>query len=423
MTNIIEFLKSQEAKEKLMELYNLDEQGVEAQVKRYQKLADEFAAKYPVDGACFFSSPGRIEVIGNHTDHQLGRIIGASTDMDTIAIVTTRDDNKIHVKSMEYDEFEIDANDFEAKDQDSRTVKLIKGMLEKLAQNGRKIGGFNAYMTTTVLSAAGVSSSASFEMLIGAIVNHVYNDGQISTLEIAKAGQWSENNKWDKKSGLLDQLACATGGMITIDFANYDSPEVTKLDSKKIQDKYDFFITPTGEDHSALDGEYTAITVEMKAVSQFFGKEYLKDVSMDDIMGNLPALREKAGDRAVLRAVHFITETERVRKLAAEFKEHNYDNFEKTVTESGLSSWRFLQNCATPDPKHQGIALLLAMNEIYFQNGHSGVCRVHGGGFAGAILSVIPRTEAAEFKAFIKDVLKNEYYEVHVRDAGSVKVF
>ena len=217
MTNIIEFLKSKEAKQKLMELYNLDEQGVEAQVKRYQDLADAFAAKYPVDNACFFSSPGRIEVIGNHTDHQLGRVIGASTDMDTIAIVTTRDDNKIHVKSMEYDEFEIDANDFEAKDGDSRTVKLIKGMLEKLAQNGRKIGGFNAYMTTTVLSAAGVSSSASFEMLIGAIVNHVYNDGQISTLEIAKAGQWSENNKWDKKSGLLDQLACATGGMITID--------------------------------------------------------------------------------------------------------------------------------------------------------------------------------------------------------------
>lgn len=377
MSNIIEFLKSQEAKEKLMSLYNLDEQAVDTQVKRYQKLADAFAEVYPVDNASFFSSSGRIEIIGNHTDHQLGRIVAASIDMDTIAIVTPNADGKIHVKSLEYDEFTIDVNDLAVKEDDSRTVKLIKGILERFVQNGRKIGGFTTFMTTTVLSAAGVSSSASFEMLICAILNDLYNNNEISTLECAKAGQWAENNKWDKKSGLLDQLACATGGMITIDFANYENPEVVKLDSKVIQDKYDFFITPTGEDHSALDGEYTAITVEMKAISQFFGKEYLKDVSMDDIMANLPALREKAGDRAVLRAIHFITETERVRKLAAEVKEHDYTNFEKAVTDSGLSSWRFLQNCATPDPKHQGIALFLAMNEIYFQN-HKGVCRVHG---------------------------------------------
>ena len=386
MSNIIEFLKSQEAKEKLMSLYNLDEQAVDTQVKRYQKLADAFAEVYPVDNASFFSSSGRIEIIGNHTDHQLGRIVAASIDMDTIAIVTPNADGKIHVKSLEYDEFTIDVNDLAVKEDDSRTVKLIKGILERFVQNGRKIGGFTTFMTTTVLSAAGVSSSASFEMLICAILNDLYNNNEISTLECAKAGQWAENNKWDKKSGLLDQLACATGGMITIDFANYENPEVVKLDSKVIQDKYDFFITPTGEDHSALDGEYTAITVEMKAISQFFGKEYLKDVSMDDIMANLPALREKA------------------------------------VTDSGLSSWRFLQNCATPDPKHQGIALFLAMNEIYFQN-HKGVCRVHGGGFAGAILSVIPKEESPAFRAFLKDVLKNEYYEIHMRDAGSVKVF
>lgn len=422
MSNIIEFLKSQEAKEKLMSLYNLDEQAVDTQVKRYQKLADAFAEVYPVDNASFFSSSGRIEIIGNHTDHQLGRIVAASIDMDTIAIVTPNADGKIHVKSLEYDEFTIDVNDLAVKEDDSRTVKLIKGILERFVQNGRKIGGFTTFMTTTVLSAAGVSSSASFEMLICAILNDLYNNNEISTLECAKAGQWAENNKWDKKSGLLDQLACATGGMITIDFANYENPEVVKLDSKVIQDKYDFFITSTGEDHSALDGEYTAITVEMKAISQFFGKEYLKDVSMDDIMANLPALREKAGDRAVLRAIHFITETERVRKLAAEVKEHDYTNFEKAVTDSGLSSWRFLQNCATPDPKHQGIALFLAMNEIYFQN-HKGVCRVHGGGFAGSILSVIPKEESPAFRAFLKDVLKNEYYEIHMRDAGSVKVF
>ncbi len=422
MSNIIEFLKSQEAKQKLMDMYNLDEEAVQFQVERYQDLAEKFAANHSVDNAAFFSSPGRIEIVGNHTDHQLGRIVAASTDMDTIAIVTPSDDGKIYVKSLEYDEFTIDANDFEVKESDSRTVKLIKGILECLHNNGRKIGGFSAYMTTTVLSAAGVSSSASFEMLIGAIINHLYNNGEISTLEIAKSGQWSENNKWDKKSGLLDQLACATGGMITIDFANYDNPAVDKLDSKVIQNKYDFFITPTGEDHAGLDGEYTAITVEMKAISNFFGKEYLKDVSLEDVLHNLPALREKAGDRAVLRAIHFIGETERVRKLAAEVKNHDYSNFEKTITDSGLSSWRFLQNCATPDPKHQGIAVFLTMNEIYFQN-HEGVCRVHGGGFAGAILSVIPKEGSAEFKKFIKDVLKNEFYEVHMRDAGSVKVF
>ena len=422
MSNIIEFLKSQEAKQKLMTVYNLDEQQVETQVKRYQDLAEKFSEKHSLDNAGFFSSPGRIEIIGNHTDHQLGRIVAASTDMDTIAIVTPNSDGKIYVKSLEYDEFTIDANDFEAKADDSRTVKLIKGMLECLHNNGRKIGGFNAYMTTTVLSAAGVSSSASFEMLIGAIINHLYNNGEISTLEIAKAGQWSENNKWDKKSGLLDQLACATGGMITIDFADYANPAVEKLDSKVIQDKYDFFITPTGEDHAGLDGEYTAITVEMKAISNFFGKEYLKDVSLEDVLHNLPELREKAGDRAVLRALHFIGETERVRKLAGEVKQHDYSNFEKAITDSGLSSWRFLQNCATPDSKHQGIALFLTMNEIFFAN-HSGVCRVHGGGFAGAILSVIPKEESPAFKQFIKEVLHNDFYEAHMRDAGSIKVF
>lgn len=422
MSNIIEFLKTQEAKQELMNLYNLDETAVEAQVKRYQKLADLFAQSNSIEGATFFSSPGRIEVIGNHTDHQLGRIIGASTDMDTIAIVTKSADSKIHIKSLEYDEFTIDSADLTIKADDTRTVKLIKGMLENLKDNGRKIGGFTAFMTTTVLSAAGVSSSASFEMLIGVIINHLFNNGEISVLEQAKAGQWAENNKWDKKSGLLDQLACATGGLITIDFADSKNPAVEKLDSKVIQDKYDFFITPTGEDHAGLDGEYTAITVEMKAISNFFGKDYLKDVSLDDVLHNLPALRQQAGDRAVLRALHFIGETQRVKDLAAEIKNHDYSHFEQAVTDSGLSSWRFLQNCATPDPNHQGIALFLTMDEIFFKK-HHGVCRVHGGGFAGAILSVIPKENSPAFKEFTKNILKNDFYEAHIRDAGSVKVF
>ena len=185
MSNIIEFLKSQEAKEKLMSLYNLDEQAVDTQVKRYQKLADAFAEVYPVDNASFFSSSGRIEIIGNHTDHQLGRIVAASIDMDTIAIVTPNADGKIHVKSLEYDEFTIDVNDLAVKEDDSRTVKLIKGILERFVQNGRKIGGFTTFMTTTVLSAAGVSSSASFEMLICAILNDLYNNNEISTLELS----------------------------------------------------------------------------------------------------------------------------------------------------------------------------------------------------------------------------------------------
>ncbi len=422
MSNIIEFLKSAQAKEKLMEVYNLDVAAVETQLKRYQDLAQQFAAVYPVDNAAFFSSPGRIEVIGNHTDHQLGRIVAASIDLDTIAIVTPNSDGKINVKSLEYDEFSFDSADLTIKDDDSRTVKLIKGMLENLQQKGRKIGGFNAFMTTTVLSAAGVSSSASFEMLIGAIINHLYNNAEISTLELAKAGQWSENHKWNKGSGLLDQLACATGGLITIDFADYDNPDVVQLDSKVIQDKYNFFITPTGEDHSNLDAEYTAITVEMKAVSNFFGKDYLKDVSLDDVLQNLPALREKAGDRAVLRALHFIGETERVRKLAAEIKNHDYTHFEKAITDSGLSSWRFLQNCATPDTRHQGISLFLALDEIFFQN-HDGVCRVHGGGFAGTILSVIPKKDSADFRKFTEEVVQSKFYEIHMRDAGTVKVF
>lgn len=421
MSNMIEFLKTPAAAEKLMELYSLDAEGVKAQLARYQSLADGFAAAYPLDNAAFFSSPGRMEIIGNHTDHQLGRIMASSIDMDTIAIAAPNADGKINIKSLEYDEFSISASDFTVKENDSRTVKLIKGMLKKLADNGRKIGGFNAHMTTKVVSAAGVSSSASFEMLIGAIVNNMFNNGEIPTLEIAKAGQWSENNIWHKGSGLLDQLACATGGMITIDFAD-SNPAVEQLDSKVIQDKYDFFITPTGEDHSNLDPEYTAITVEMRAVSNFFGKDYLKDVSLDDVLGNLPALRAKAGDRAVLRALHFIGETQRVKELAAEVKQHDYSHFEKAITDSGLSSWRFLQNCATPDPKHQGIALFLAMDEIFFKN-HKGVCRVHGGGFAGTVLSVIPKEESPAFRKFTKEVLQNEFYEIHMRDAGSVKVF
>ena len=371
-----------------------------------------------------FSAPGRTELSGNHTDHQHGQVLAAAVNLEMLAWVKPNDSTIIRVMSEGYPMSVIDVSDLEIKEEEKNTTNaLIRGVAAKFIQMGCEVKGFDAYVTSTVLPGSGLSSSAAYETLIGTIINHLYYGAKATAVEVAQIGQWAENVYFGKPCGLMDQTASSVGSVIGIDFADNANPIVEKIELDLTANGYALCIIDSGADHADLTDEYAAITVELKNVCRIFGKEFLREVDEDEFYANIANVRQVAGDRATLRAMHVFAENKRVEAQKAALRANDFDTFLKYVTESGLSSWRFLQN-VTPKGRdeYQEVAFALALSEKLLA-GTKGVCRVHGGGFAGTIQAFVPLEILDTFKTEIEKVLgEGKCHVLSVRAEGGVLV-
>ena len=371
-----------------------------------------------------FSAPGRTELSGNHTDHQHGQVLAAAVNLEMLAWVKPNASTIIRVMSEGYPMSVIDISDLEIKEEEKNTTNaLIRGVAAKFIRMGCEVKGFDAYVTSTVLPGSGLSSSAAYETLIGTIINHLYYGAKATAVEVAQIGQWAENVYFGKPCGLMDQTASSVGSVIGIDFADNSNPIVEKIDLDLTANGYALCIIDSGADHADLTDEYAAITVELKNVCRIFGKEFLREVDEDEFYANIANVRQVAGDRATLRAMHVFAENKRVEAQKAALRANDIDTFLKYVTESGLSSWRFLQN-VTPKGRdeYQEVAFALALSEKLLA-GTKGVCRVHGGGFAGTIQAFVPLEILDTFKTEIEKVLgEGKCHVLSVRAEGGVLV-
>jgi len=393
------------------------------QKERYEKAAKEFEKQFGEKPAYFFSAPGRTEVGGNHTDHNLGCVLAAGVSLDIIAAVAPTEDNVITVKSEGFPIDTVKADETEVHEEEKNTsASLIRGMAGGFKKNGHKTGGFKAYATSNVLKGSGLSSSAAYEVLIGTILNGLYNDGEVSDVEIAQLAQYAENVYFGKPSGLMDQMASSVGGFITIDFADKENPVINSLDFDFAKSGHSLCIVDTKGSHADLTPEYAAIPPEMRSVAQFFGKEVLREISKEDVLANITDIRAKCGDRAVLRALHFFDDNERVGKEAEALNSGNFGEFLSLITQSGNSSLAYLQNIFAPSAvDQQGLTLALYLAKSVLDG--EGACRVHGGGFAGTIQAFVPEHKLEKFKAEMERVFgEGACYVLSVRNCGGTKV-
>ena len=405
------------------ELYGSDESVLKQQAERYESLMKEFEQAHGNDDVELFSSPGRTEIGGNHTDHQHGRVLAGAVNMDNIAVVAKSNSDIIRIKSAGYPEFTVDLSDLSKDESKLYTSEaLVKGICARLKELGHEIGGFNAYVHGNVLKGSGLSSSASFEVLIGAIVSHLFNDGKIDPVENAIVGQWSENNYFGKPCGLMDQTACSVGGFITIDFKDPANPVVKALHFDFMKTGFGLVITDTGGDHANLNDEYASLPIEMKSVAKALGKEVMREVSYEELLKAIPEIREKVGDRAILRAIHFLGDNERVADQVDALESDNFDAFLGMVIDSGRSSYMYNQNVyTTHDPRHQSVAVGLALSQKVLEG--KGAWRVHGGGFAGTIQAFVPHDMVDEYVETLEGVFgKGHCHKLFIRPKGSIKL-
>lgn len=407
--------------ELLKDIY-VDEALLDYQRKRYVDAISRYEELYGTGEVGIYSAPGRSEIGGNHTDHQNGEVLAASINLDAIGIVGKLD-GVVKVVSGDAEEIVIDLNDLAVKEEEKETTKsLIKGVLAGIKERGGKIGGFNAYITSDVLIGAGLSSSAAFETIIGTIISGLYNDMKISAVDIAMIGQYAENVYFGKPCGLMDQTASSVGNLVHIDFADKTDPKIEVVSCDLEKYGYSLCITDTKGSHADLTEDYAAVPKEMRAAAAVFGKEVLHDVTLEDLIEKSAEVREKAGDRALLRAIHFVTENPRVREEVAALKAGDFPTFLRTVKASGDSSFKYLQNVYTNhDVQHQNVSIALAVSEAVL--GDNGVCRVHGGGFAGTIQAFVKKEAVAEYKKVMDKTFGEGACSVlQIRKYGGMKV-
>ena len=394
----------------------------EKSAARFQTVADHFAEIYHHDTAEFFTAPGRTEIIGNHTDHNGGRVIAGSIDMDTIGAAYPNNSSVIRITSEGYDkEVVVDINDLVSVPKAQGTVSLVAGMVEAIQKFGFKVAGFDAYVTTNVIRAAGVSSSASFEMLVCAITNYFFNEGKLEYGEYARAGQYAENVYWKKASGLMDQMACAAGGPILLDFSDKENISCEKIAFSFEDMGCRLVIVNTGKGHADLSEEYSSIPMEMREAAKAMGVELLCESNMENLLAHV---KDIPNDRAVLRAMHFYEENRRVADAVKAVENKDGEGFLRLLEESGNSSWEWLQNCySLQNCKEQKITLSLALTKLFLNNIGAGICRVHGGGFAGVIMCVLPIENAEEYVEYMAQYVGREnVYPMNIRSTGAVHV-
>ncbi len=408
--------------ELLKDLY-ADSSLLEYQKKRYMKALDTYQSLYADEEVSIYSAAGRSEISGNHTDHQHGCVLAGSINLDAIGVVS-KQENIIKVVSDSFDIQAIDLNDLEKKEEEVGTSEaLIRGVVYKLKELGYEIGGFKAFITSDVLMGAGLSSSAAFETIIGTIIDGLYNDMAIDMVTIAKVGQYAENVYFGKPCGLMDQCACAVGGLISIDFKDTDNPIVKTVDCDFSTFNHSLCIVDTKGSHADLTDAYGAVPSEMKEVARYFGKEVLREVKEEDFYQNIDKVRTALGnDRAILRAIHFFNENRRVQDIVDDLNVGDFDGFKSLIQASGNSSYKYLQNVyADFDYKNQAVSLGLAMSEMILKN--HGVCRVHGGGFAGTIQAFVENDFVNTYKEEIEKVFgKDSCHVLKVRNLGGCKV-
>lgn len=400
---------------RLAAVYGCPESATPLYADRLVNLLDAFQAEFggvrhvpdtSADDIALFSAPGRTEIGGNHTDHQLGHVLAGSVNLDIIAAARPNGTSQIRILSEGFPMDVVDISDLSVQDREKNTsAALIRGVAARFQQLGYTVGGFDAYTTSNVLKGSGLSSSAAFEVLIGNIVNTLFANSQVSPVAIAQIGQYAENVYYGKPCGLMDQMASSVGGIIAIDFANPAEPIVEPVAFDFATSGLALCILDSGADHGDLTDEYAAIPQEMKAVAGFFGQQHLSAVSEDQFLAAIPQIRRQTGDRAVLRALHFFADDRRVAEQAQALRNQDVERFKTLILESGRSSSDYLQNIfATGATTEQSVSLVLALCEKYLAP-VGGAWRVHGGGFAGTIQAFVPLGEVTEFKKKMEAVL------------------
>ena len=388
-----------------------------------KRLDAGFAAAFGGAAERYFSAPGRTEVSGNHTDHQRGRVLAGAVNLDTVAAVRANGTNVIRVQSKGYPLCQVRLDALEpVADEINSTPALIRGVAARFAQLGCKVEGFDAYCESTVLPGSGLSSSAAFEVLIGTIINHLFFGGRVSQPEIAQIGQYAENVFFGKPCGLMDQTASAVGGLVTIDFADKERPDIRPVHFDFSTTGHALCIIDSRADHADLTDEYAAIPGELKELCGFFGKEVITQIPEEEFYAAIPALREKYPDRAIMRAIHEYNENRRVPQQVACLEKGDFDGFLRLAKESGYSSWMYLQNVVPAGyVKQQAMAVALGLCEHYLQG--RGAYRVHGGGFAGTVQAFVPFDLLESFRAGIDAALgEGACHVLSIRPQGGVEM-
>jgi len=389
-------LETAEVKNRLAELYGQDEETVKYQQERYASLLRSYGKIFGDRGEIFLiSAPGRTEIGGNHTDHNHGRVLAAAVSLDTLCAVTPRNDLKIHFHSEGYKPIEMDLSDLSPHTEEEGTTNaLIRGVAAGMQEAGYRIGGFDAAVTSTVAGGSGLSSSASLEVMLTGVLDALYNRFDMPFVLRAQISQRAENTYFGKPSGLLDQMASAAGGLVTVDFRNPEKPEVNPLQFDFAEKGYALVVVATGGSHADLTDQYSAIPAEMRAVARCCGKEVLRDFTTAQLLENAGAIRKEAGERALMRAFHFVEEDARVPRQVEALQEGRMKDFLRLIIESGYSSFMYLQNVYAPETD-QSLSLALCMAENMLKQ--DGAWRIHGGGFAGTTLNFVPLNKVDAF--------------------------
>lgn len=405
------------------ELYGTNTATLNLQAERYSGLLGKFMNTFNSDEPQFFSSPGRTEIGGNHTDHNYGRVLAGAVNLDNVAVAAKNNTSLIRIESVGYPKFEVDISNLLAiKDEQFTSASLIRGITARLKELGYAIGGFDAVIDGGVPKGSGLSSSASFEVLIGAIISHLFNDGHLDPILNAIIGQYAENNYFGKPCGLMDQTACAVGGLVTIDFEDPAKPIVKKVNFNFISTGFALVITDTGGNHADLNDEYASLPIEMKSVAAELGAKVLRQVTLEQVVEAIPALRGKTGDRALLRAYHFLGDNQRVVNQVKALENNDFQSFLSMVIESGYSSYMYNQNIyPVTNVREQGISLALALSEMVLKG--QGAWRVHGGGFAGTIQAFVPQHLLDKYVRTLEHVFgENSCHKLFIRQKGAVKM-
>ncbi len=390
------------------------------QQQRYKELLEQGAQTFGNNEIHLVTAPGRTELAGNHTDHNHGMVLAAAIDRDCVAIISPTNDKRVEISSPGFAPILVDLNDLEVREEEHGTPEaIIRGTATGFIKRGLPIHGFRGIITTNIPIGCGLSSSAALEILIGSIFARITNK-EISPLDNALIGQQTENIYFGKPCGLMDQTACAYRGIVHIDFKDPATPQVNKLFTSFRDHGYQLIVVATGGDHRNLTDEYSAIFTEMKAVANHFNKDVGRGLSCQDIFDNMLALRQKAGDRGVLRMLHFIKENERVEKMVNALKDEDIQSYLKLVRESGDSSRNLLQNCCpTGAVKDQAIPLALTLSDHFLAG--DGASRVHGGGFEGTIQSYVPINRVENYCNFMSSYFGEEnVFPIRIRPEGSM---
>ena len=408
-----------------LERYSSLYEDISVQSKRFASAVTRFEEMYGEREVMLLSVPGRSEICGNHTDHNAGCVLAGAINRDVIAVVAKSEDNAVRLYSEGYSEIRVPIESCADKANFERytSASLIGGMVNGFSMQGYLVGGYDAYITSDVFAGSGISSSAAFEVMIGNILNYLYNDGKIRNEEIAKLAQYAENEYFGKPSGLMDQMACAVGGFVFIDFCDNKNPVVEPIDFSLKEYGYSLCIINTGGNHADLNDDYASVPREMKSVASALGKSVLREIDYASLLASVGKVREECGDRALLRAMHFLAENERVCEARDALKRGSIDDFLSVVRRSGDSSFKYLQNVYTNvNVCEQGLSLALCLTDRFL--GKRGALRVHGGGFAGTIQVFLPSELLCEYVELMDGVFgKGAVMTLDVNPLGACRLF